>query len=551
MRRVNLGLLAGLLAWAGFGAAQEPPAGPEPACEREEKDVRTWTMNIGDRLYEVHPATPSYEGTTGLFHLPSAYVLPKRKVSVSLFRDNLDRDPKDEDVSIHGVTLAYGLTDRFELYGNLGLQNRVNADALGQAGFVNDYPFVNTSWQTGLGNARLGLKYQFLDDYRGDGVALAVRGFVGLPTADEQKGLGTGKASYGADLILSKSLGGSADLHGSIGMQWNGDPDTVDIGNAFKWGLGLNVPACRSLQVQAELLGTRYGDADFEQTNPLDLVVGPVFWLKPGVFVRAALSWNLNFDDRGLNSGSASKMGRQFSIGFHPGTACCAVKLPPPPPPPPPANRPPTVACRAEQATASPGEVVRFTASGSDPDGDALSYSWTASAGRISGGESASLDTTGLTASSVSATVRCSDSRGATAEATCSVRLDAVEPPPPATTSCESSGFPRNLARLNNVDKACLDDLASRLRQDPRSRVIVIGHADAGERLPEVLARKRAEAAKQYLVGERQIEASRISVRSAASSRPADPGTSVQSRSRNRRIELIFVPEGATAPEPD
>jgi outer membrane protein OmpA-like peptidoglycan-associated protein len=209
------------------------------------------------------------------------------------------------------------------------------------------------------------------------------------------------------------------------------------------------------------------------------------------------------------------------------------------------------VACRAEQAAASPGEVVRFTASGSDPDGDALSYSWTASAGRITGAESASLDTTGVTASSVSATVRCSDGRGGTAEATCSVRLDAVKPPPPATTSCESSGFPRNLARLNNVDKACLDDLASRLRQDPRSRVIVIGHADAGERLPEVLARKRAEAAKQYLVGERQIEASRISVRSAASSHPADTGTSVQARSRNRRIELIFVPEGATAPEPD
>ena len=25
------------------------------------------------------------------------------------------------------------------------------------------------------------------------------------------------------------------------------------------------------------------GDDDFEQTNPLDLVVGPVFWIKPGL----------------------------------------------------------------------------------------------------------------------------------------------------------------------------------------------------------------------------------------------------------------------------
>ena len=35
--------------------------------------------------------------------------------------------------------------------------------------------------------------------------------------------------------------------------------------------------------------------------------------------------------------------------------------------------------------------------------------------------------------------------------------------------TCTSGGFPRNLARLNNVDKACLDDVASRLRTDPRA----------------------------------------------------------------------------------
>ena len=48
------------------------------------------------------------------------------------------------------------------------------------------------------------------------------------------------------------------------------------------------------------------------------------------------------------------------------------------------------------------------------------------------------------------------------------------------TITCISGGFPANLARLNNVDKACLDDVASRLRQDPRSRVVIVGHADSG-----------------------------------------------------------------------
>ena len=37
--------------------------------------------------------------------------------------------------------------------------------------------------------------------------------FAKLPTADEAKGLGTGKTSFGVDLNLSKTLNYCADLH--------------------------------------------------------------------------------------------------------------------------------------------------------------------------------------------------------------------------------------------------------------------------------------------------------------------------------------------------
>ena len=154
------------------------------------EDVKTWTIDVDDREYEAHPATPTYEGTTGLFHMPTAYTLPKGRFSFSLFRDNLDRDPKDEDISIHGLSLGYGISSRFELYGNFGLQNRIDADALFQPGFVNDYPFVSTPWETGVGDLKLGAKFGFLDDYMGDAVGLAVRGFVKIPTADEAEGPG-------------------------------------------------------------------------------------------------------------------------------------------------------------------------------------------------------------------------------------------------------------------------------------------------------------------------------------------------------------------------
>jgi OOP family OmpA-OmpF porin len=126
-----------------------------------------------------------------------------------------------------------------------------------------------------------------------------------------------------------------------------------------------------------------------------------------------------------------------------------------------------------------------------------------------------------------------------------------VEKPKLEAVTCTSGGFPRNLARLNNVDKACLDDVASKLRQDPRSRVVIVGHADSSERYPEVIGRKRAEAVKAYLVKERGVDESRVTAKSAAAARPLDTGKTAAARAKNRRVDVVFVPEGATSPEDD
>jgi outer membrane protein OmpA-like peptidoglycan-associated protein len=560
-RAVTTWLVSGFLALTATAWAQQttPPAGEqdqntttmEGHSTVAREDVRTWTIDIDDREYEVHPATPAYEGQTGLFHMGTAYTLPKGRFSFQLFRDNMDRDPKDEDISIHGLSLGFGLTSRFEIYGNFGLQNRLDADALFQPGFVNDYPFVSTPWETGRGDLKLGAKFGLLNDYMGDPLGFALRAYVKVPTSDEDRGLGTGKVSWGGDAIVSKSIDEKLDLHGSLGFTKNGDPDGIEIGDAWRWAVGLNVPACSWVQLQGELMKTTYtGDDAFEQTNPLDLVVGPVFWIRPGIFIRGALSWNLNFDDRGLNQSSKSWTGRHLSIGYYPGFACreIAAAIVPPPPPPPPGNNNPTVNCEIERSEISPGETVRVRANASDPD--TLTYEWSASQGRIVGtGPSVTFDSTGMRpGSSATITVRVSDGRGGTASSTCNVRTPDVKPVA-AVTTCVAGGFPRNLARITNVDKACLDDVATRLRQDPRSRVIVVGHADSGERFPEVIARQRAEAVKDYLVRERGIEESRITTRSAAATRPLDSGTDAAARARNRRVEVIFVPEGATAPE--
>ena len=129
----SLGVLA-LATAATSGFAQSAPAGMV-----ERGDVKTWVITVDGKDYEARPLTPTFSGSSGLFWLPSAYTVAKGKTSFSLYRNNLDRNPKDLDASTIGVTLGYGLSSKAELFGTFGFQ-RNDVDAPGQAGFVNDFP---------------------------------------------------------------------------------------------------------------------------------------------------------------------------------------------------------------------------------------------------------------------------------------------------------------------------------------------------------------------------------------------------------------------------
>ena len=554
IRRLAALVLGVMLALSGTAFAQDDTSDATVTVKRE--DVRTWVVPIEGKDWSIRTATPTYEGDTGLFRLSSAYTLQKGKASFSLFRDNYDRNPKGIDFSIHGLSFGYGATDRLEIFANLGVQNRTKVNYPGEAGFWSALPFAGdadpASWQTGFGDIKVGLKYNLLDDYyRSDGVGLALKAVAKLPTADEAKGLGTGKAAFAADLILSKHLNRAADIHASIGYEFGGSPSEFDLGNSFKWGVGINAPACRMFAIQAEVTGRSYSGADFDQKSTADLIIGPVVWIRPGFFIRPALSYAFSYDGPAGNS-SAKKSGKQISIGYHPGTPCCEVYVPPPPPPPPP-NRPPTVSLDCVKETVLAGETTPCRATAADPDGDPLTYAWSTSAGKVTGsGPDAVFDSASVPCdTTVTVTVQVSDGRSGTAQATDTVRVVCPERPKPEPVTCTSGGFPRNMSRLNNVDKACLDDLAARMRQDPRSRIVITGHADKSEPNAEVIGRRRAEAIKSYLVKERGVDEARVTARSAAATKPLDTGTSAMARAKNRRAEVTFVPEGATLPEDD
>jgi OmpA family protein len=90
-----------------------------------------------------------------------------------------------------------------------------------------------------------------------------------------------------------------------------------------------------------------------------------------------------------------------------------------------------------------------------------------------------------------------------------------VTPPPapaPAPPTTDVVEFDQGKSRVTNIAKARLDDVARRLRDNPRATAQVTGYPDRAKGArQESLARQRAENVKQYLVDRHGIDASRIS----------------------------------------
>lgn len=206
---------------------------------------------------------------------------------------------------------------------------------------------------------------------------------------------------------------------------------------------------------------------------------------------------------------------------------------------------PPTITCSANPSTIKPGDSAAITAQGVSPQNRPLTYSYTASAGQVSGtGNTATLTTTGAPAGTITVTCNTVDDKGQTASSTASVNVEAPAPPPvPKTQTLCSINFGRDTkrpARVDNEAKACLDDVALNLQRQADATAVLVGDKAAAApkkgkksaRVAADLAAQRAVNTKTYLVTEKGIDASRISVR-----------TGTQDANQ---VQNYLVPSGAT-----
>jgi hypothetical protein len=209
---------------------------------------------------------------------------------------------------------------------------------------------------------------------------------------------------------------------------------------------------------------------------------------------------------------------------------------------------PPTVSCSANPSTVNPGDSSTITATGMSPQNRPLTYSYSASSGTVTGNTStATLSTAGAAPGTITVTANVVDDKGQSASCTTQVSVTAPPPPPaPTTSSLCSMNFERDKRRPGRVDneaKACLDDVALSLQQRSDAKIILVGSSTAAEKAaaakskkkpaPADLAAQRAVNAKDYLVTEKGIDASRVSVYTN--------GTDAQT------VTTTLVPAGATA----
>jgi hypothetical protein len=217
------------------------------------------------------------------------------------------------------------------------------------------------------------------------------------------------------------------------------------------------------------------------------------------------------------------------------------------------AFEPPTISCSVNPTTIKPGDTATVTCVGVSPQNRPLTYSYSATAGTVTGtGTTAEYSSAGAPTGSVGITGNVSDDKGHTASASTGLTITApYVPPAPKTQALCSINFTTDKKRPTRVDneaKACLDQVALDLKQQADAKAVVVGEQTADEAAKtakqqayqakhkhatvDMFAAQRAVNAKDYLVTEQGIDASRITVATGSTD--------------GQTAEDYLVPAGAT-----
>jgi outer membrane protein OmpA-like peptidoglycan-associated protein/opacity protein-like surface antigen len=187
--------------------------------------------------------------------------------------------------------------------------------------------------------------------------------------------------------------------------------------------------------------------------------------------------------------------------------------------------RPPVISCSADPASVQTGGSSTITSTASSPDGRRLIYSYTASAGDISGtGATATLNTTGAQPGRITVTCNVNDDRVPPLTASSTAMVEVQAPPPPPIPAPEIKRLEAKLALHSiyfqtarptaehpegglldsqaDILKALAEDFKNYLKYMPDAHLILGGHADprGTEEFNKALTERRVDRTKTFLV---------------------------------------------------
>ncbi len=216
----------------------------------------------------------------------------------------------------------------------------------------------------------------------------------------------------------------------------------------------------------------------------------------------------------------------------------------------------PTISCSASPSSLNAGELSTITASAVSPQNRPLTYSYSSTAGSISGiSSTGTLATAGASPGPIAVTCNVVDDKGNTASSTTSVGVVAPLLPPAAVAPIASSlcsvSFERDAKRPTRVDneaKACLDDIAMALQRSSDAKLALLGNSDSKElvrkgKKQQNYAAERAVNTKDYLVNDKGIDPARIAVYTGTDNARTVTTTLVPTGSVLNTANAVFVDE--------
>jgi outer membrane protein OmpA-like peptidoglycan-associated protein len=443
---------------------------------------------------------PTASGETGLFNVITADTLRHGDWSFGVYYQNWDLEAAKApfvipsarankrmgyDIYRLNASIGYGLTDNWEISASLPY-DRITGHGGDRNGFINGFYYQGKFSDAGIAPLHLATKFSFGPSSATSHLAVSL--FADLPTGNKDSGIASGATAFGAGLHYTASqftVGGSYTIVGDRSAKNSNfpflAPDSTKLPNELLLEAGWNHPlhVWGTTNWITEVSTTVYSGGDVKPPSPLTLATGLRHWIGDS-------GWSLNGGFR-WNAGKFSRDHKECRVtelddcAFSGlvGITFSPLHLAAVAPPPP----PPAPVPEAPPPPPPPTPVAP------------------------------------------------------------------PEPPPvtaphvPTELRTDEIHFEAGSARLSNIAKAILDDVALRMKQEPTSTAIAIGYNDDKENTGpnKDLDRRRAEAVRDYLVTRHGIDPARITIEGRDGREPVGDNSTGEGRLRNRRVVIRLM----------